>query len=1052
MRDLFDDFMDELRKREAAARGEDPDPAGRRGSDPQGGDDGDGDRDPADDESDDARPDAADEAGSDGPDAADDADDDRPRPISEVRRRRGRRGRRGPGGPDDGAGNRAARAGRRLGIALLIVVLLGIFLLFSVGLDLWTDALWYISVGFDAVFWTRLGATVGLGVGAFAIALIVLLGNLWLAGRLAPPPTAEGGSFRSLFDRINEAAQAADARRDRTRSPFGGGRDPFGNGRTTSPPIVFEATDLPDLRPLAGWILGGLALFFALIIGASVSGAWETVLLWIHRVPFSPTASVTDPIFHRDISFFLFELPFLRLVQGVFNGILIAALLLSLTRYIVSASSGGLVFSTPVRIHLAVLGGLFLLSVAFGYQLDKLDLSYSTRGVAAGVSYTDQNAQFLAFDVLTVVSGIAAALLVGAAFTRMLWPLGLTIAVWFVASLVIGRLYPEAIQRFTVTPNQYAQEEQYIGNNIAMTQLAFNVGNWNDDVPFTGTAVLTADQVARESPTFASARLWDPRPLQTTLDQLQTVRKYYDFTDVDTDRYQIGGIQRQVMLSARELALEQNPSATGWVNQRIVYTHGIGVAMVPVNEAGSQGQPNLFIGNLPPVSTAGAPAITQPRIYFGERKSSYVVTGAQEDEFDYPTGETDSGGSVGAQTRWTGTTGVKLDTTLMRLLFAARFRDLDLLISNQVTAQSQLLFHRYLSDRLTLVAPFLRYDKDPYTVIDDSGNLVYIQDAFTTSDRFPDAQPFDPGSLESTNLGSDAFNYIRNSVKITVNAYDGTMHFYIADPNDPIIRAYQGIFPTMFEPLSAMPSDLRAHLRVPEELFNVQTQVFGRYHVTDTLQFFRKDDLWTVPTGTSSEQTLPSQAYYVEMHLPGETGVEFLLLQPMVPTSRPNMIAWVAARNDGANYGSTLVYRFPADTTIFGPVQIEARIDQDPIISAQVSLWNQSGSKVIRGNLIVLPLDDALIYLQPVYLQSTGSAFPAFTRIVVASPRQVVWASTLGDALKLLLAAEASGQSAGPIAAPDTRPVPGSVIVARPAVDPGTGRQPATHARCRAAR
>ena len=338
-----------------------------------------------------------------------------------------------------------------------------------------------------------------------------------------------------------------------------------------------------------------------------------------------------------------------------------------------------------------------------------------------------------------------------------------------------------------------------------------------------------------------------------------------------------------------------------------------------------------------------------------------------------------------------------------------------------------------------LVAPFLRFDKDPYLVIDDSGQLVYIQDAYTTSDRFPDAQAFDPTALSGTGLGGDAFNYIRNSVKITMNAYDGTMHFYVADPDDPIIRAYEGIFPTMFEPLTAMPSDLRAHLRVPEELFNVQTRIFGRYHVTDPLQFFRKDDLWTVPTGTSSEQTLPSEAYYVEMHLPGEKGVEFLLLQPMVPTSRPNMIAWVAARNDGANYGSTLVYRFPADTTIFGPAQIEARIDQDPVISAQISLWNQSGSQVIRGNLIVLPLDDALIYLQPIYLQSTGSAFPAFTRIVVASPRQVVWSATLGDALRLLLAAEAGAPpqpTPPPSPGPSASPGPGATPTAGPVGTP----------------
>jgi len=1029
MRDLFDDFMEELRKREAAARGRDPDARrpGDRPSDPSGTDADDESNAAADTDDDEhADRDTDRDAAADEEAAADAGSDDRPVSIVERRRRGGPP--RGPGGPDDGARSGGSGAGRRFVLGLILVAVIAVFLLFSFGIDLWTDALWFISVGFDSVFWTRLIATFGLGVGAFVVAALVLLGNLWLAGRLAPPASAEGpGSLRSLFDRINEVAQAADERRG-SRPPFGNGRDRFGNQGANA--ITFETGDLPDLTPLAGWVLVGIALLIALVIGGSVSGAWETVLLWIHRVPFSPTSSVTDPIFHKDISYFLFELPFLRLVQGVFNGIVVAALLLSLTRYVVGASRGGLVFSTPIRVHLAVLGGLFLLSVAFGYQLDKLELSYSSRGVAAGVSFTDQNAQFLAFDVLTIVSGIAAALLVGGAFTRTIWPLGLTIAVWFVASLVIGRIYPEAVQRFTVAPNQYAQEAPYIGNNIAMTRLAFDVGGWKDE-PFTGTAVLTPEQVTANAPTFASARLWDPRPLQTSLDQLQTVRKYYDFTDVDTDRYEINGIQRQVMLSARELAPEQNPTATGWVNQRIIYTHGIGAAMVPVNEAGSQGQPNLLIGNLPPVSTGGAPPIAQPRIYFGERPSSYIVTGAQEDEFDYPTGDTDTGGSVGAQTRWSGTTGVKLDNALMRLLYAARFRDLDLLISNQVTAESQLLFHRSLSDRLTMLAPFLRYDKDPYIVIDGSGQLVYIQDAFTTSNQFPDAQPFDPGTLDSTNLGSDPFNYIRNSVKITMNAYDGTMHFYVADPTDPIIRAYEGIFPTMFEPLSAMPADLRAHVRVPEELFNVQTRVFGRYHVTDTLQFFRKDDLWTVPTGTSSEQTLPSQAYYVEMHLPGQTGVEFLLLQPMVPTSRPNMIAWVAARNDGATYGSTLVYRFPADTTIFGPVQIEARIDQDPVISAQISLWNQSGSKVIRGNLIVLPLDDALIYLQPVYLQSTGSAFPAFTRIVVASPRQVVWANSLGEALRLLLAAEA-GASPNPTPNPTPGPSPGPGATATP--------------------
>jgi uncharacterized membrane protein (UPF0182 family) len=1051
MRDLFDDFMEELRKRDGIARGEDPDAqtANRRSRSGAA----DGTAGPAEEaeapDADDASEATDDEgAGTDDESAeSDDEDTDgdaspRPEPIADHRRSgRPLRGR-PPGGPRDGGGSRAARAGRRFGLAAIILAALALFLLFSIGLDLWTDALWFVSVGFDAVFWTRLAATLGLGASALVLTAVVLFANLWLAGRLTPPPPADGrGSLRILMDRVNDAAQAADQRRGGGRPGSGaGGRDRFGESRDQAP--VFEMADLPDLTPLAGWALGGIAVFVALVIGGSVSGAWETVLLWINRVPFSPTASVVaDPIFNKDISFFLFELPLLHLLQGVFNGIVVAALLLSLARYLVGATQGGLVFSTPIRLHLAILGALFLLSVALGYQLDKFELVYSTRGVATGVSFTDQNAQFFAFDVLTFVSGMAAAFLVGGAFTRMLWPLGLTVGVWFLASILIGRVYPEAVQRFTVAPNQFAQEERYIANNIAMTRLAYDIGGWSD-VPFKGDQVLSADTIAKEADTFKSARLWDPRPLRTTLDQLQTVRTYYDFVDVDTDRYVIDGVKRQVMLSARELALDQNTSVTGWVNQRIIYTHGIGAAMVPVNEVGSEGQPRLLIGNLPPTSTGGAPPITQPRIYFGERASSYVVVGAKQAEFDYPTGESDTEGSIGTQTTWKGTTGIHLDNTMMRLLFAARFRDLDLLISDQVTADSQLLFHRTLSDRLSRIAPFLRFDKDPYLVIDATGRMVYVQDAFTTSDRFPNAQAFDTASQQNSGLAAGGdFNYIRNSVKITMDAYDGTMHFYMSDPSDPIIRAYAGVFPGMFEPLDAMPADLRDHLRVPEDMFNVQTAQFGRYHVTNAQQFFRRDDLWTVPTGGESDQTLPSEAYYVEMRLPDASGVEFLLLQPMVPSGRPNMIAWVAARMDAPNYGQAKVYRFPADTTIFGPAQIEARIDQDPVISAQISLWNQSGSTVIRGNLIVVPIDQSLVYLQPVYLQSTGSAFPEFTRIVVASPRRVVWADTLAGALQLLLAAEGGG-SPGPSPNPSPNPSPGPGATPGPTATPAPSSGP----------
>ncbi len=428
--------------------------------------------------------------------------------------------------------------------------------------------------------------------------------------------------------------------------------------------------------------------------------------------------------------------------------------------------------------------------------------------------------------------------------------------------------------------------------------------------------------------------------------------------------------------------------------------------MVPVNAATSEGQPDLFIRDLPPVSSNGAPEISQPRIYFGERPSDWIVTGARQDEFDYPVGqEAGAPASQGATTRWTGTTGIKLDTTFSRLVWAVELKDLNLLISDQITNQSQLLIHRSIDDRISMVAPFLTLDSDPYLVVTSSGGLVYIQDAYTTSDQFPNAQIANSGQLATgSSLAGMDFNYIRNSVKVVVDAYTGQMTFYVADPSDPIIRTYEAVFPKLFTPLSAMPADLQAHLRVPEDLFDVQTREYARYHVTDPAAFYNNTDLWTIPPNAGGTQSLPNVAYYVEMRLPDVSSPEFLLLQPMVPASRPNMIAWIAARNDAPNYGQVRVYKFPQDTSVLGPNQISAKIDADPTISAQLTLWDQAGSKVIKGNLIVVPIQDSLIYLQPIYLQSANSAFPAFQRIVVASTTDVVWDSTLSGALTKLLA------------------------------------------------
>lgn len=1069
MGDLFDEFMRELERRRAEAGGRSPRPerseGDRQGSPDEAGE-GEADDVPEGPASEADEP-GADEPGADEPEAPadgiDDPADDRAMDPEEepvpLRARSAPRSRRRPGGappfpprdgrrvggPDDGA--RPPSLGsilRRMGLTLAIIAITALLFLAGVGIDLWTDAIWYDSVGFDSVFWTRIGWQVGLFAAGLLVALVVLLVNLFLAGRLVPPPDPERpGRLRTIADRLAEAQRQAEraARMSGPGRPYGGGFPPQG-GREEGPSL-FGGEDMPDLVPMATWAIALFAVLLALGVAGAVSNAWDTLLLWANRVSFSPDGAVTDPVFGRDISFFMFELPFFRLVQSMFNGLLLASLAVAGARYLVQATRGGEVFVTRVRVHLAVLGGLYLLSVAFGYQLDKFELVYSGSGVATGVSYTDANARFMAYDVLTFLSGLAGALLVGGAFTRWLWPLGLIVGVWFAASLVLGRLYPEAIQRLTVDPNTYAQEERYIANNIAMTRLAFGLDRW-ETRNYTGGDPLTAEALERETDTFKNARLWDYRPLQTTLDQLQTVRQYYDFVDVDTDRYVVDGELRQVMLSARELAIHKNPQASSWVNQRIIYTHGIGAAMVPVNEVTAEGQPRLWVRDLPPISTAGAPKITEPRIYFGEADDHYVIVGARQEEFDYPR---DTGaGSLDETNSWSGTTGIRLDSTLSRLLFALRFRDLDLLISDQIQSRSQLLFHRTLDARLDRIAPFLAFDKDPYLVVDGEGRLAYVQDAYTLSDAFPHASGFNAAELgQGSGLAGTRFNYIRNSVKITMDAYDGTMRFHVADPSDPVIRAWSGIFPELFVPLSDMSEDLQAHLRVPEELFNVQTRMYGRYHVTQPLTFFNNTDRWTVPESQTNEQSLATEAYYVVMRMPGEDRAEFLLLQPMIAANRPNMIAWVAARNDGENLGNVRAYRFPSDTTIFGPAQIEARIDQDPSISAQITLWNQSGSRVIRGNLIVVPVGESLLYLQPVYLQSTSAAFPEFQRIVVASPTTVVWADTLAEALEELIEAQGgSAPSPSPGASPRPTPGPTAAPSPSPTGPPGPDGLPTT--------
>ncbi|HEY7131258.1 MAG TPA: UPF0182 family protein, partial [Candidatus Limnocylindrales bacterium] len=636
MGDLFDEFMKELRRRQAEASGR-PTRGDKAGdADDQGQDDPDPGA-PNDDAPDDDDPDRL-AAGEEPPEPiddhrprlrtvvpdADDAEDDGPAEPAPPSPRAsgggsgsgdggGRRRRRRAGGPRDGAPSLR----NRLTTAIVVIAIVFVILMLVVGIEIWTDAIWFRSVGYDQVFWTRVWVQVGLFAAGIVITLVVLLGNVWLAGRLVPPADGGGGTFRSWIDRFNEAAANAD--RARQRGPW----DPWGGSARGPRPV--GPIEMPDPVPLGSLVILVVAILAALGVAGAIAGSWETILLWQHRVPFDPSGTpVPDPIFGRDISFFLFELPFLRLVQSTVAGLLFAALLLTAGRYLLAAMGGSNAFVTRVRVHLAGLAALLLLAIAFGYQLDKLELTYSTRGIATGVSYTDRNAQFLAYDVLTVITVLAAIVLMVVPFVGRihvgrerrplspLVPIGVVLGVWFVASIAIGRIYPEFVQRITVVPNQQTLEAPYISNNIAMTRLAFDLNTWQEQ-PYAGDQPLTAAAVESDADTFANARLWDYRPLGDALNQLQTIRQYYAFPDVDIDRYQIGNELSQVMLSGREIALDKNPSATGWVNQRLVYTHGMGAAMVRVSQVTSQGQPDLDISNLPPVSVNGAPQITEPR-------------------------------------------------------------------------------------------------------------------------------------------------------------------------------------------------------------------------------------------------------------------------------------------------------------------------------------------------------------------------------------------------------------------------------------------------------
>ena len=598
--------------------------------------------------------------------------------------------------------------------------------------------------------------------------------------------------------------------------------------------------------------------------------------------------------------------------------------------------------------------------------------------------------------ILTVVALAAALLLLANIWFKTLWALALAGGAWIGISILVGGVYPGVVQRLNVEPNELALERPYIERHIASTHLAYGL-DAIDVEPFTGEEALSRTLINANQATLDNMRLWDYRPLLVTFGQQQILRQYYQFLDVDIDRYPVDGKERQIMLSGREIG-ELPANARTWTNERLVFTHGYGITAVPVNAVTPEGQPDYLVSG---INREPKLPVGQPRLYFGEANSSYVVTGTKTDEFDFPLG--DQGGET---TTWNGTTGVGVGNFFSRLLFAVRFGDLNLLISNQLTDKSQILFRRQIEERVNELAPFLVYDRDPYLVSADN-HLVWIWDAYTVTNRYPNAQPL-----------TDIFpgqNYVRNSVKVVIDAYDGSVRFFISDPTDPIINAYARIFPSLFEPLGAMGPDLQAHLRYPEDLFTAQNEAYLLYHVAADAQgaetFYNQEDRWSFPNQQTDVEGEGRQIapYYVIMKLPGEADPEFVLIQPLVAASRPNMISWVAARMDPGQYGERISFRFPSDSTTLGPAQIQARINQDSTISAQFTLWSRAGSSVVRGDLLVLPMGDSILYVEPIFLRSTESSFPEFKRVILASQNRLAFANTIEEGIRQLL-----GESAIP--------------------------------------
>ena len=839
----------------------------------------------------------------------------------------------------------------RIVLVAVVVALIGTLALLGAGSGLIIDALWFQQLDAWVVFRTTLIAKLLCFTLGFAAAFAVIAA----IGLRAVGLVRRSGVVRVVFPR--------DA-----------------NGQATLPEIIAPLTGQVPWRAL---VLLAAAVVAALV-GSAQAGHWETYLLWFHGGGFG----VPEPFFGHDVGFFVFNLPAYRaLVGGATATIVFAAMLAAVLFYLhglLDPRRPEDLTSPPVLGMASLLLALYLLVKAASYWLGRYELLLAPYGAVFGAGYTVSHLklplQWLLAAASLVGAGLAAANLRGRS-----WRLPVAALLLVFTTGIVAAFLPDLFQRLRVRPDELRLERPFLEHSIAMTRRAYGLDRIQPR-SFPAQQKLDAAAIARNRPTFENIRLWDPEPLLDAYRQLQLIRLYYDFHDVDVDRYDIGGGRRQVMLAGREINATLLPeNARTWVNQRLQFTHGFGVVMSPVSELEGEGLPTFLIQDIPPRSSAGI-EITEPRIYFGEKTDDYVIVNAAAEEFDYPKGDENVSNS------YAGKDGLQLGSRLRRALFAFRFGDINLLISGNLRAESRILFRRRITDRISALAPFLRLDRDPYLVA-SGGRLLWIQDAYTTARTFPYAEP-----VRGLGLG---FNYIRNAVKVVVDAYDGTVTFYAVDEAEPVLAAYRRAFPGLLRPLSEMPEDLRRHLRYPEDLFLIQSEMYRTYHMTTPDVFYNKEDLWSFPTAAAGGEQRRSMAdpYYVITKLPGETGEEFVLMQPMTPANRSNMVGWIAARCDPPHAGELVVYELPKERLVYGPQQIEARIDQDTTISQQLSLWNQMGSKVIRGNLLVIPVEDAVVYVEPLYLRSTQGQIPELKRVIVAYEDRLAMDRSLDGAL-----------------------------------------------------